>query len=263
MDEYDDNGEPLIDFAVIGNIIDYEKLLIGYVERIQIDKVKYFNKIKYLIENTRVNINYKESGYGETALMISCGNSYDDDNLPLVQLLLENGANPNIKNSVGDTALTYAAMNNYDIVELLLKNGANPLIKNNDGQTVSNIIYDDAGGVLSVKDNNLLQLLKKYMRIYRNEQSDEPSDPDIDLLRDEAARYIQTIMRARIETDKKRKLTKRRYGKWSSPKTKREKDRRYMDLIRQIDYDDPMKGYERYSIYPERLLPPKKGGKRN
>jgi hypothetical protein len=35
-----------------------------------------------------------------------------------------------------------------------------------------------------------------------------------------------------------------------------------MDLIRQIDDDDSMRGYERYSIYPERLLPPKKGGKR-
>ena len=151
--------------------MDNEKRLIKYANNLVIRnkkvKVEYFIKIKDLIENTRVNINYKESGYGETVLMISCGTSYDDDHLPLVQLLLENGANPNIKNSVGDTALTYAAMNNYDIVELLLNNGANPLIKNNDGQTVSDIIYNDTGGVLSIKDTKLLQLLKKYEVIYR------------------------------------------------------------------------------------------------
>ena len=70
-------------------------------------------------------------------------------------------------------------------------------------------------------------------------------------------------MRARFDVDNKRKLTKRRYGTWASPKTDVEKDRRYMDLIRQFNEEDPIRGYERYSIYPERLLPPKKGGKRN
>ena len=65
-------------------------------------------------------------------------------------------------------------------------------------------------------------------------------------------------MRARFEADKRRKLTKRRYGTWAPPKTEVEKDRRYIDLIRQFDEEDPIRGYERYSIYPERLLPPKK-----
>ena len=69
-------------------------------------------------------------------------------------------------------------------------------------------------------------------------------------------------MRGR-QTRQKRKLTKRRYGTWASPKTEVEKDRRYRDLIRQFDEFDPIRGYERYSIYPERLLPPKKGGKRD
>ena len=56
--------------------------------------------------------------------------------------------------------------------------------------------------------DDVVRLIQDH--IDQDEQSDidEPSDPDIDLLRDEAARYIQTIMRARIETDKKRKLTK-------------------------------------------------------
>jgi len=172
-------------------------------------------------------------------------------------LLLDNDANSNIGDNYGMTPLIWASrLGNTDFVRLLLENGADPNVIDHYGRT-SLMVAEEMGY------DDVVRLIQDH--IDQDEQSDidEPSDPDIDLLRDEAARYIQTIMRARIETDKKRKFTKRRYGKWASPKTKREKDRRYMDLIRQIYDDDPMKGYERYAIYPERLLPHKKGGKRN
>ena len=165
----------------------------------------------------------------------------------------------NIINNFRATALIYAAYNDFtEIAELLLQHGADPNIINDDGDTALMIAESEG-------HDDIARLIRDHIDIDTYDElsdPDEPSDPDPDLLKDEAARYIQTIMRARIETDKKRKFTKRRYGKWASPETEREKDRRYMDLIRQIDDDDSMRGYERYSIYPERLLPPKKGGKR-
>ena len=100
----------------------------------------------------------------------------------IVEYLLENGANPNIKNDGGDTALMYAVapknldnrsnfrdIRSWDIARLLLENGANTLIKNNDGQTAYNIVVDGpyARVIDEVKDGELLQELKKYMRIYR------------------------------------------------------------------------------------------------
>ena len=43
-----------------------------------------------------------------------------------VKFLLENGADPNIVNESGDTALIDAASGNLEIVRLLLTHGANP-----------------------------------------------------------------------------------------------------------------------------------------
>lgn len=156
MDEYDENGEYLVDYAEFGNI----------------------NAIKNLIENEETDINYKETllaEFGETALMVSSRENYFE----IVEYLLENGANPNIKNDGGDTALMYAVapknldnrsnfrdIRSWDIARLLLENGTNPLIKNNEGKTAYDIVVD--GGIINrVKDGELLQELKKYMRIYR------------------------------------------------------------------------------------------------
>ena len=48
---------------------------------------------------------------------------------------------------------------------------------------------------------------------------------------------------------------KPRYGKMAKPTTEREKMRRWTDLTRMYLEDDPIRGYEQFSIYPERLLP--------
>ena len=182
----------------------------------------------------------------------------DSESINMLRILLEYGAQINLKENTefGNTALMNAAIYNYDNVKYLLERGANPFIEN----LIGNTAYDNA-----IKSGNIrsAKLLKHFMDHIDIEPADELSDPDINLMKDEAARHIQTIMRARFDVDNKRKLTKRRYGTWASPKTDVEKDRRYMDLIRQFNEEDPIRGYERYSIYPERLLPPKKGGKRN
>ena len=51
-------------------------------------------------------------------------------NIEIVKLLLENGADPNIKNNDGYTALAAATFyNNPEIVKILLEYGADPFIK--------------------------------------------------------------------------------------------------------------------------------------
>jgi len=57
------------------------------------------------------------------------------NNLVTVKLLLEKGADPNIQDSIGSTALISAVSNgNYDMVKMLIDNGADVNLK-----TVGNV----------------------------------------------------------------------------------------------------------------------------
>merc|ERR1712100_958209 len=61
-------------------------------------------------------------------------------NKTFVKLLLENGADPNLQNSRGDTALHFAMRaNNQDVIELLLKFQADPEIRNRMGMTATSV----------------------------------------------------------------------------------------------------------------------------
>ena len=81
------------------------------------------------------DINYLWPLYNMSALMMAVSGGKDD----IVELLLERGANPNIQDDDGFTALMLSAVqyrdNNTEIIELLLAHGANLHIRNNDGQT--------------------------------------------------------------------------------------------------------------------------------
>ena len=163
----EEEGELLLEYAELGNLHEFQKIV-----------VVIFIKLYETDEDIKIDtiLNYKEWELGETALMVSTR----ENHLSIVNFLLEYGANPNIKNNEGDTALMYAVSipNNLDdiprfrnirmwgIAHLLLKHGANPLIKNNEGKTAYDIVVDE-GIINRVKDNELLQELKKYMRIYR------------------------------------------------------------------------------------------------
>lgn len=163
----DEYGELLLEYAELGDLDDFESIVDDIWAELDYD---------VMIDTI---LNYKEPELGETALMIST----KKNNFPIVYYLLDNGANPNIKNNEGDTALMYAVSipNNLDnrpnfrnirmwnIAKLLLENGengANPLIKNNEGKTAYDIVVDE-GIINRVKDAELLRELKKYMRIHR------------------------------------------------------------------------------------------------
>lgn len=72
-----------------------------------------------------------------SALMMSCKNPNNCSDNRIVQLLLENGADPNLKDIIGYTALMRACIvsSNIEIIKLLLEYGADPNLKNNDGWT--------------------------------------------------------------------------------------------------------------------------------
>ena len=70
---------------------------------------------------------------GETLLMIA-----NQTNNPLLytELLIKDGANPNIVFPEYGTALHYAVVNNnIETIEYLLQNGANPFLKDGNNET--------------------------------------------------------------------------------------------------------------------------------
>jgi uncharacterized protein len=90
-----------------------------------------------------------------TALMEAANFGHID----IVQLLLENGANPNLIYSNGQTALSDVAYNWGDnekglkIIKLLCENGADVNIKFSDGKTIMDRVKNK---------KKLFKLLKKY-----------------------------------------------------------------------------------------------------
>tara|TARA_B100001094_G_scaffold151270_3_gene146475 strand:- start:1254 stop:3347 length:2094 start_codon:yes stop_codon:yes gene_type:complete len=88
-----------------------------------------------------------------------------------------------------------------------------------------------------------------------------PSDPDLDSItkkkRNDAAKYIQGIIRARLKADKKRKFTKRRFGSHKRPSTHRESNRRFLDhqkYLSRIGDLDEYRANMRQHYFPERRI---------
>lgn len=92
---------------------------------------KNFKECKSLIQKG-ANINIQDN-FGSTALM------YAADNDKFCNLLIENGADTNIKDNNGETALMAAVLeNNYDVCELLIDNGVDINIQSNNIEEYDN-----------------------------------------------------------------------------------------------------------------------------
>lgn len=113
------------------------------------DQSKLASKIKDYI-GRHLNIessldDYKDIDYlsgerSQTLLMFAAEN----ENIEMIRLLLDRGANPNIQNSDGKTALMFAVMNDSPqrkIIQLLLDRGADPDIADNEGKIVDDYEY--------------------------------------------------------------------------------------------------------------------------
>lgn len=136
MDDYNHMGERFIEYVEGG----------------------FIHGVMDLIDD--VDVNY-QNRYGETALMMA---SNDYNNLPMIQLLLDSGADPNLQDEVGNTALMNAVFSGFKlyipIIKLLLNSGANPLVKDQENNTA----YDFA---LDTGNIEIIELLKYYMMMYK------------------------------------------------------------------------------------------------
>jgi ankyrin repeat protein len=78
-----------------------------------------------------IDVNARDSGSGSTALILACSYGFRD----MAELLLSGGANPDIQDAMGNTALMAAVQVSREMAELLLCHGADPGIRARDGLT--------------------------------------------------------------------------------------------------------------------------------
>lgn len=137
----------LISAAYYGNTEMVESFLNTHCQRVDINIQDYTGAtaliwaaahghkeiVKLLLDTKRADIDIQDFD-GDTALSAAASNGHED--IFIFSLLLKYGANVNIQNKYGNTALIWAAINcQSDIISLLLKNGANADIKNKKGST--------------------------------------------------------------------------------------------------------------------------------
>ncbi|QJT96564.1 ankyrin repeat domain-containing protein [Wolbachia endosymbiont of Diaphorina citri] len=107
------------------------------------DKLEKFLKDNKNDQDLKVVLNLKRGESGLT--LLHAASKLNHDGSILVDLLLQAGADPNIKSNEGKTPLHYAANRNYayPIIDLLLEGKANPNIQDNTGKTPLQIAIDN------------------------------------------------------------------------------------------------------------------------
>ena len=97
-------------------------------------------KIVKLFIKKGANVNIQD-GNGKTALMYAAGNfEFAQERTKVVKVLIDNGANVDIQDKEGKTALMHATMNVHtETVKYLLSIGADPFLENNYGETAHDL----------------------------------------------------------------------------------------------------------------------------
>jgi len=92
---------------------------------------KNLDQVKELSNPETVNV---KNNRGQSSLHLACSYS-NSETKEIIKVLLENKADPNLREELGFTPLMLAVSTTIDSVEMLLKNGANPNLINNYGGT--------------------------------------------------------------------------------------------------------------------------------
>lgn len=130
--------------------------------------------INSILKDKNININLQEPTFGGTILMLAVGN----EKLKSARLLLENGANQNIKDIYGNAAIHEAtksiSLKKYapEMLELLLKFGADP---NNisiviNGQDSSSSYLPLMGAIEDIESTKILLNYGANLYYSRNER---------------------------------------------------------------------------------------------
>uniref|UniRef100_A0A182P664 ANK_REP_REGION domain-containing protein n=1 Tax=Anopheles epiroticus TaxID=199890 RepID=A0A182P664_9DIPT len=126
----DDDNEEIVEFMLGNEAVEYANL---YPKTVAFRRL---NVLRFLIENdrkVRSHVNRKETvGLGLTPLQIATRNGYSD----VAQILLEQGANVQLRDTNGNSALHFAIESGcVKTVRLLLRHGASASVRNNLGNS--------------------------------------------------------------------------------------------------------------------------------
>ena len=119
------------------------------------------NQIKVLLEQGyNINFRCQNQCEGWTPLMIASANGHYN----AVKLLLEKGADPNLQNKFGRTALQFAVRYKFvPIIQILLDNNADPFIISNEDNKApdSSMAYALVGSISDAEMYDILKFLVK------------------------------------------------------------------------------------------------------
>lgn len=196
-----------------------------------------YERFEELLENG-LDINSRGPYYNSFILP-----SLTNYNITSVRFLLENGINPNLTDINNLTPLDYVyRLPNMNILtddELRRLNTIRFMLRDYGGYTSNEL---QARSNILVRENS-------------NQNSSPnsiPSDPDYELMRNQAATQIQRRIRGR-QTRQNRNLTRRNTGYHSTNPTMRERFRRFTDHNRMLQGDDPLSGYLHDVYFPPKL----------
>ena len=119
---------------------------------------KRYDIVEFLLNVGANPNNINKGGYTPLASALLHGNE------KISRLLIERGANLNNKDNKGNTPLMYTNDGEIDIVELLLENGADPTLQNNDGKSAYELALDN-GHIEKAR------LIREYMDLQRSQQN--------------------------------------------------------------------------------------------